>query len=614
MGEKEDYLACFCQALGMYILRYFAISSAHKSQLHQWVGRAVALLAIAQVPLGLTLYGSPKVLFILYTLWMFTLLVAYFILSHRYQGGGGDDYSSNYTGGRTDVTGDGRSRRGHGFLKPLAAGGLAAAAFGALSRRKSDRRADSRTRTDHSRHSSRHGSGSFVEEKLSDGGHGGQHTWRNRLLAGAATAGVLGLAKNFFGGRKQQDSDSGSYSASNVHSASRTDISRAEEGLAPTTPPSNRIRRTDHIATVPVAAASPSRHSRMRPRKSGGSIDSYESQNFQSPGRDKRKNHTARNTIAALGVAGYLKHKFDQRGRAKEDRRVEELREQEIAEERLARRNSQNRRYTGDGRTRRDESFTESEMTPLGGSTPGLSRHTLPRPAGGHHSSINVVNTGDHSLARPPPIGGGIIHDSSGSEGYVSGGGRRPGRGGRRGAADLAAVEDGRRRRSSVGSPPISIKMKMRNDGGRQHVTLRRLNPQEAAAAAASRARGSRAGSIGSVGASGDERWRRTEARERAEAAEMGGSQEQQHNFMTGRPPGPPPPIHSSSSIMDLPPPPPMPASQSALGFGSPGSGVYDTGESAAGSKADSNRRRRRAERARAEAARDGRGTRVEFE
>jgi hypothetical protein len=160
---------------------------------------------------------------------------------------------------------------------------------------------------------------------------------------------------------------------------------------------------------------------------------------------------------------------------------------------------------------------------------------------------------------------------------------------------------------------------------GRQRVTLRRLSPAEAAAEreAARRREGrrpGRAGSVSSIGGagptgagSGDEHWRRVEARERAEAADLaaGGpaSGDARHNIPAGSIPPPPPALHSSSPPYDLPPPPPIPGSVTGGG-----SAAYETGGSAAGSRADSNRRRRRAERARAEQAKsEGRGTRVDF-
>ncbi|POS86466.1 hypothetical protein EPUL_001323 [Erysiphe pulchra] len=51
--------------------------------LHEWVGKATALLGFAQVPLGLALYGSPKFTFILYAIWMAFLLVLFFTLKYK---------------------------------------------------------------------------------------------------------------------------------------------------------------------------------------------------------------------------------------------------------------------------------------------------------------------------------------------------------------------------------------------------------------------------------------------------------------------------------------------------------------------------------------------------
>lgn len=101
--------------------------------IHQWSGRLIALLGIIQVPLGLTLYGSPRYLFILYSVWMAFLLLLYFILDYRASDGRrlerrgrgplrethGDP--SEY---RTDITEDEKGRSGAmKWLGPLAAGG-----------------------------------------------------------------------------------------------------------------------------------------------------------------------------------------------------------------------------------------------------------------------------------------------------------------------------------------------------------------------------------------------------------------------------------------------------------------------------------------------------------
>ncbi|KAF2672939.1 hypothetical protein BT63DRAFT_421135 [Microthyrium microscopicum] len=622
-----------------------------KLMLHQWVGRATALLAVAQVPLGLTLYGSPKVLFILYALWMFLLVTLYFFFSHRYQaGGGGDDGSMSYytDGTRTDITTDRRNRRssgGHGFLKAAAAGGLAATALGLFRKQKHDKEETVTSVSDNRPHG--HGrqsrsssyTGSSYDEKVEHGAK--EHTWRNRILAGAGAAAAFGLAKNMFSRKKKTEEASqvSDYTSHSGYTGSRTDVSRMEEGRVPVTPSRTRIRHSEEdLSTigpgVPAAAAlggSPSRHGRNRLRKSGGSILSEETaESYYSPGKEKikRRNEEVGGTIAALGLAGYLKHKFGQRKDRREEERIERIKEEDrVQEERIQRRNS-NRRFTGDGRPSggRHNSFTESEVTPVTGSTPALSRHHMSRPGAGagavtaaaaaaevlhghnshsqsrlHQGSrITVVDEESNLSHLPPPPIIGALNDSSGSEAYTSPGGSRRTRHHQASASYPPPPPLGGGRGAGVSSPPLSIKMKMRNDNGRQHVTLRRLSPAEAAAEreAARRARPGRAESVSSLGGgSGDERWRRTEARERIQDEEMRASRQSLGTHPSAMGGG-------SYADMPLPPPPPIPGA---------GSAMYSGDSTAAGSaRADSNRRRRRAERAR-EAAAGRSGNKVEF-
>lgn len=112
-----------------------------KVHIHRLFGRAIAVLAFIQVALGLTLYGSPKVLFILYALWGALLLFLYLTLEYRNKprigegiapSGARSDYYSDYTGSylsgdHTQLTQDGRSRRNsdsHWGRKALAGAGL----------------------------------------------------------------------------------------------------------------------------------------------------------------------------------------------------------------------------------------------------------------------------------------------------------------------------------------------------------------------------------------------------------------------------------------------------------------------------------------------------------
>jgi len=77
-------------------------------------------------------------------------------------------------------------------------------------------------------------------------------------------------------------------------------------------------------------------------------------------------------------------------------------------------------------------------------------------------------------------------------------------------------------------------------------------------------------------------------------------------------PPGPPPMFGNNQNLSpdygNIPPPPPIPAADTVLS----GSPIYGNGTETDLSNYDSNRRRRRAERAQAKQARLG-GSRVEF-
>jgi hypothetical protein len=164
----------------------------------------------------------------------------------------------------------------------------------------------------------------------------------------------------------------------------------------------------------------------------------------------------------------------------------------------------------------------------------------------------------------------------------------------------------------------------MHNDG--RHVTLRRLNEEEAAAereARKERQKKNRTGSRSSISDLGNERWRRTEALEAQQAQEMGQGSlpppppmggaplRMPEPSIPGPPPGPPPGNYPGPAQSSLSPPPPMPAAMNSVLSSPPGTQVYGTETDLSGAY-DSNRRRRRAERAQAKAARSG-GSRVEF-
>lgn len=610
--------------------------------LHQWVGRGIALLGITQVALGLALYGSPKVLFILFAIWGFILLAAYFILSYRNQPEIGFDDHGTYITERSGSSG--RSRSHHGRkLGALGVAGAAAVGLAAM-RHRSRSRSRSRTRISGgrpevlgSRRSSRH-SGSYLEdEKYTEGGRKGR-TWRERLLGAAAAAGGIAAVRSMFNRKgKPAPTETGSdftYSRPlGPSEVTQSDLTRLEEGRAPASPANDRDRwrraeESEHpLGAAAAATGSPLRHGH-RPRRSGESIESWEEETtFSDEPPRRRDSHGVRNTVAAVGVAGFLKHQWNKRRNKKEDQRVEEMRRQEIEQERMARANSNRRKYTGDGvpprrHGRRPSSVDESDIS---GVTPSLSRHNLPPPPSNTNNAQHTeTSAGPSNIPPPPPfqVSQGPPVES-GSESYLSPGGRPHRR--HRAGPSAAAAGSSRRQRSndgSVGSPPISLKVKMHGDG--RHVTLRRLTEEETAAAREARKREGkrpdRTGSISSVSNIDNERWRRTEAMEAAQAAEMA---QQQHAAVPGPPappipmpeptiPGPPPiPPPPSGPQISLPPPPPIPAAAPS-GMSSPlGTGTYGGTETDI-SNFDSNRRRRRAERAQAKQNRLG-GSRVEF-
>jgi hypothetical protein len=552
----------------------------------------------------------------------------YFVLSYRHQDAFRTAGGGSYMYSQTDITGAGGGGQRPGLLRRIApwalAGGAAAGVATLMSRR--NRRSESRDRvdqtteiTENSRRTSRPGSESFIEEKFTDHGRH-THTWRDRLLGATAGIGLFEGARRILGGR-QRDEDYSDVSYDRPTQSgfeTETDIRRVEEGRPPASPAAGRTRQNENLPPVPAATASPSRRSALRARKSGGSIYSYDSAlSHNSPGRDKRRNHTLRDGIAALGVGGYIRHKLNQRRDRREDQRISDVHDRDRQEERVARMNSARRRYTGDGtpsRVRR-HSVSESDLSPISGSNPALSRHSLPRPAGGaagsRHDIVSNPNLPTpppftHATPQPSPAPPQDRHRLRDAAVPLAAGAAGVAAGAALGAAVASDRRASSRRRESVGdqaSPPVSLKMKMHNDG--RHVTLRRLDPAEAAAER-DRRRRDRTGSFSSVGGGeGDEHWRRTERREAAEAAEM-----QRRNVMPGPPPGPPPVVGNNplppEAISGLPPPPPIPAASGITG--SPGSGADS---SAVGSRAESNRRRRRIERARADSER--RSNRVDF-
>ncbi|OAL22675.1 hypothetical protein AYO20_11163 [Fonsecaea nubica] len=669
--------------------------------LHHWLGRAIALLGIVQVPLGLTLYGSPAYLFVLFSLWGFFMLSLYFILQYlaerrrgRYGPGGGS--------GHHDVVEDVDDRR-HTGLGKLALAGAAGVGLAALFRRRSSRRDDSPHRV-HGSGTEVTGSGSsyyYDDDKLSDRP---RHGIGHRLLQVAAIGGAVAAVKKLMGRRdRDDDSDAGPYRPplGGNQSVTTDSMSRIEEGrppsIRPVTPTGvspGHIRPTHPLAQTPMTPGSNGR----RPSESLYSYDSYMS---GSPSRRDRRSHGFRDAVVAGGTVFAIRQLFKNRRQRKEDLRAEQLRKERIDQERRARMDAAHG-YTGDGyapprraRHGRMGSQTASDIsTDLG--PPGMSG-AIPPAVGAGVGAAAASALADRDRIRPigqdPPIAQpvppssaypvpGPSHaeippippphlESSGSELYTTGSGRQRHRhhlrdeaaAGLAGAAlGAAAAEESHRQRrqgsrnnntDSMESPPVSVKINMHNDG--RQVTLRRLTEEEAAAQrearrrerqASAAARRSRRGSSFSgsdseaMGAtSADRRWRRTEALEaeqaaQNEAAAQAAAMPHPATAVTPQPPtsvagfSPAPTIPYPAPAdphnvqtgapqayqVPLPPPPPIPGSASNLGYPG-GSGITSPGtETSGATEYANNRRRRRAERAQARLAREGRtGGTVEF-
>lgn len=370
-----------------------------------------------------------------------------------------------------------------------------------------------------------------------------------------------------------------------------------------------------------------------------------------SPSRRDRKGNTFRNALAAGGAAFAVRQLFKSRKQKKDERRAEELRQQRIEEERVARMNSAHR-YTGDGiipprfRPGRVDSQSASDASSIMeetaiGPVPGTAGAAAAS-ALADRNRIRPVGT-DPVIAPPgpptgfpvdaPPIPPAHMIDvgSSGSELYTTASGRQKHRhhvgnaaaAGLAGAALGAMAADGSRRRTSgqntnsMESPPVSVKVKMHNDG--RHVTLRRLTEEEAAAqkrrerrASSNRRRrnssfSSSSGGEALAGPSTDSRWRRTEAIEAQQAAanQAAPAAPVQMPYPTPPPPGTQGIDPRSGQSYSIPMPPPIPGSSSNLG---PAGSVTSPGtETSGATEYANNRRRRRAERAQARLAREGR-------
>ncbi|KAH8815967.1 hypothetical protein F5884DRAFT_204199 [Xylogone sp. PMI_703] len=514
-----------------------------KIVLHQWFGRAIALLGFAQIPLGLTLYGSPKSLFVLYALWMAFLLLLYFILDFRNRGPIRPDLISGRRSSRggTVIT-ESTEKRGRfgSLIAPLAAGAGIAALLGR--RRHSRSRSRSQSRRDEVL-PSRRGSDSYFEEEKIEHRKKDNDGMMDRLFKGAAILGAGALAKSWYDRRKQKNEEERyssvapdtpsrhRYHEESVFSDETMDTHHVD-GRRPTNPAAATTTATGTVLSTTDTRPMTPRPARTSRRDSYDSLD-YSEYTYTSPSRRQQEESggLGKGLLAGLGLGWFAKRMKDRRDK-KEEQRLQQEQDERMEEERQARLGNRSR-LTGDGfpsphrqNRRQSRIVTESDLSSITDDPhtigPGSSIPPVPPPAmGGRPVDPRPSAGGSRPVAMPamPPDPHGILHADSGSEAYYSGQGRTRRSASRRrrertgapstivpgsaltpgsvpaaesaitAGSALAGGEEAARRRedsrsrvpSQVASPPVSVKVRVDHDRDR-NVTLRRLTEQEAAA------------------------------------------------------------------------------------------------------------------------------------
>ncbi|KAL3593631.1 hypothetical protein FPOAC2_07931 [Fusarium poae] len=547
------------QVLGGWIVRRITKARSLRIMIHQWIGRSIALLGMAQIPLGLTLYGSPLYLFIMYAVWMFILVILYFILSWRsanqrdyYMDGGRSEVRSEM---RSELapTEDTRTRLTESelfseykseppknkakWLGPLAAlGGLAALARGRNKNRNLDNGSRVRSRSpslDRSQRpevvASRNGSASYLTgytgEKYSDvtgkdnaGGGGGGF---------AKFMGGLGLGKFFAKKQRPQDEDYSEYSAVSTetprrHRATRSapsmsDVTRTDL-TSTTTPDRNRgpppvmsqmrsaADGTETALSSPPPSVTP-RSKRYGPNSRRSVFEESDYSSYVSPSRrpppEKSGGGFAKGLLGGLGF-GWFTKKMADRKTAKE--------EQRLRDEEDLRSGTSLSRFSADGY---DSPGRRGDRRPIQRRQTGypptdtilsseMSESTIePRPARG-----NYVSPTEPLDSTVIPAGRAGNHSRRNS---ISPGSRV-----QRSRHKSAPSEDGSRHERYASPASVSVKMKVHDDKNK-NVTLRRLTEEEAKAA---RGRRDSASSLsGLESPTQGRRYRRDSSHKRTESA-----------------------------------------------------------------------------------------------
>ncbi|KAL2257645.1 hypothetical protein VTK26DRAFT_9365 [Humicola hyalothermophila] len=372
------YVLLLLQAVGGRLARKLAGRRSFRMHIHRWFGRAVAILGIVQVPLGLTLYGSPKHLFILYAVWMGFLLFLFFILDYR-DHGRREWTRGSYAGG-VESSRVSEAKSGGGKMKwlaPLAAvGGLAL-----LRGRKKDRdteRALSRSPTPSGRSrygrdpeviSSRRASDSYYydekqpERRRASGGGG----FMGKLFAAGAGLGAGALVSKMMNRRDGRYDDEYSAVATDTPSRVRRYPPRSEfteseyTERTETDVKRHPSRRDAQSSILPAPRSGPPRPMtpprRSHPGTSGldSTVDASDYSSYVSPSRRTPERKTtggggggvAKGLLGGLGLGFLAKMGKDRRDRKEEEWVREAARRREEEEERRAGRRVS--RYTGDG-------------------------------------------------------------------------------------------------------------------------------------------------------------------------------------------------------------------------------------------------------------------------
>lgn len=461
----------------------------------------IALLGLAQIPLGLALYGSPVALFVLYALAAFALLVIYFISEYLRGRRIGNDYDSRYSYGSGSVVDERTPTRRKSRTGNAVKGAIAGAGLYALADRFRSRRSSGRNDGPEVVGSRRH-SGSYVEdEKYSDYGRhddrGG--IWGDRLFKIAAPLGVAGAVTWLLNRRhRDRDSDDGQYGpplgGPVPINEGRYDGAGGRPPIGGPVPLNQPLPMHQHPLNappqpnfqqgqppsgfqqgIPPPGFQPGASSGHRPPNRPPSSMSYSSYNSASNQRPTG-GHGLRDGLATLGAFGLARSIWNRRKGRKEDRRLDE--EQDAR--------AHGHHLTGDGRPHRNrppgggESTLTTDSSSVGGH-PNTAHGLPPVPAGAYPGGAAVAGAAGPGRGRntveelplggvprygqaqmpdiPPDRHGGLFHpDSSGSEVYIGADGRNHWRhsagrdaaaAGLAGAAagGLAAHEMGNRRR-----------------------------------------------------------------------------------------------------------------------------------------------------------------------